>query len=891
MASFPADMEPSQLDTTIEATREDLIATLQSDPDWKVHSTYLLAALRLRSARTGSLDDLNEAIDLARQVTEALDDNHQDQVIAKGNLSALFKGRFAMTSNMADLDEAIRLVREAIALVPEGDQERAIWLNNLAVFLKDKFESTGNIRDLDSAIEVGRQAEAAIPDHPDRAGVLNSLAGFLQTRFNASGAQPDLDESIQIAREIVRAGSPSSSSRAKHLSMLGISLYRRFARKGFLEDLEEAIDSVRKAVTSTDPNDLQQAMYLSTLGVLLKRKFQETKNEAALDDAINVSRRSVKATPSGHPDLAGRLNNFSSCLHARFNDLRLAYQYDCEALSLPTAPTSERLFAARHLFASPWAHVTPNDAVEYADKALQLLPQLTPNFLQHEDKQHLLLKAAWLASDVVAISLLAMDERADEASVEGTLAKAVTWLEMGRGVLASGIRDMRTDMSALTQQHPNLAQDFNDSKLVLGAPVPSILSPEEDSQRKASIEHEKRRQAQDKLSSTIAEIRKQPGFERFLTFPSQAEILKAAAYGPIIIVNISLHRSDLLIISITGIRHIKLSDNVYKETSSFSEKVSSQPSTMFHWMWDSIVGPALDHLGFCDTLPVEQQPHVWWIPTGPLVGFPLHAAGYHLEKKGRTALDRVVSSYATSVRSIIQARQTSPSKPVVPSLVLVAMDQTPGLGSGSYLKYAKSEIQAVQEFGRSMNIQSTSPLKQKEPVLSALNKCEIFHFAGHGYAHTTQPLLSHLLLEDWEDNPLTVENLLDINLDGSMPFLAYLSACGTGQILNEKSMDESIHLSSACQLSGFRHVIGTLWSVEDELCVTMAKRVYKTLAARGLEDAAVGYGLHLASRQFRDEWVQGLLPTLSTDKKRYVVKRNQPEWGNMSWVPYVHYGV
>lgn len=74
---------------------------------------------------------------------------------------------------------------------------------------------------------------------------------------------------------------------------------------------------------------------------------------------------------------------------------------------------------------------------------------------------------------------------------------------------------------------------------------------------------------------------------------------------------------------------------------------------------------------------------------------------------------------------------------------------------------------------------------------------------------------------------------MNMNLQEWPPFLAYLSACGTGEIKDQKFFDENIHLISACQLAGFRHVIGTLWEVDDETCVHMARMTYE-----GIEDGS-----------------------------------------------------
>jgi CHAT domain-containing protein len=54
-----------------------------------------------------------------------------------------------------------------------------------------------------------------------------------------------------------------------------------------------------------------------------------------------------------------------------------------------------------------------------------------------------------------------------------------------------------------------------------------------------------------------------------------------------------------------------------------------------------------------------------------------------------------------------------------------------------------------------------------------------------------------------------------------------------------------IHLVSAFQLAGFRHVIGTLWEVSDPHCVGIAIVIYETLRDEGmtLQFAAVSIEL------------------------------------------------
>lgn len=193
-----------------------------------------------------------------------------------------------------------------------------------------------------------------------------------------------------------------------------------------------------------------------------------------------------------------------------------------------------------------------------------------------------------------------------------------------------------------------------------------------------------------------------------------------------------------------------------------------------------------------------------------------------------------------------------------------------------------------------MGLPHDQPQPCRTNVLSALETCRIFHFAGRGSTHPTEPLQSQLLLDDWDREPFTVASLLETNLTSKPPFLAYLSACGTGQILDEGSVDESIHLANACQLAGFRHVVGTFWSVNDGLCVDMARMTYEFLLDEGMGDESISRGLHRATRRLRDQWVKG--EDAGGAKSSPGTERDaefREGWGPRRpfWVPYVHFGV
>ena len=230
------------------------------------------------------------------------------------------------------------------------------------------------------------------------------------------------------------------------------------------------------------------------------------------------------------------------------------------------------------------------------------------------------------------------------------------------------------------------------------------------------------------------------------------------------------------------------------------------------------------------------------------------------------------------------------------------------------LDFATNEVALVHHLCESMAIHPVEPRQCKQEIMSHLSSCNILHFARHDLTDSSDPSQSRLLLKDWETDRFTVANLMEMNLREHSPFLAYLSACGTGQLHDARFVDESIHLISAFQLAGFRQVIGTLWEVDDNLSQDMARLTYEEMRDKDLTDALVSWGLYKATRELRNRCLdvsQGAKDASTSTQKAqlkheggtartrdenegnarmpWTVKRTSDN--RMHWVPHVHFGV
>ncbi|MCJ1242699.1 hypothetical protein MMC14_010708 [Varicellaria rhodocarpa] len=689
-----------------------------------------------------------------------------------------------------------------------------------------------------------------------------------------------------------------------------------------MADLEEAIQVGQEAVDTTPQDHPNRAVRLNNLGGGLGNRYSRTGAIADLEEAIQVGREAVDATPQDHSDRARYLNNLGVRLCDRY--LRTGAMADLEeailccqsALSQPSSPTNVRIITGRRVLDACAIISEWQKAVQASEITINLIPKLTSRSLENSDKQHILGQVVGLASDAAAAALHAGKEPL----------VALNFLEQGRGVLATSLQEMRMDILDLQRRYPKLAEQFNHLRDELELlPVDSSSVIDEGHRLTWQSQTDRRYKAGNKFDELVIEIRKQHGFEDFLLAPNETEMQSAARSGPIVVVNISKHRCDAIMIERDGIQALALPDLHIEEINSKARESDLGRPNILEWLWDAVTSPILDALGFNQPLSGDYWPHVWWIPTGPLTKFPLHAAGRHRKGSSETVLDRVMSSYSSSIKTIIHGRRrrdilsTSAQSSTSAKALLVAMKYTGKLE----LPSTHEEVSMLHELCKSMALTPIEPGQRKQDIVPHLPQCRIFHFAGHGYTDIEDPSKSHLLLNDGKNDSLTIANLLEMNIRQSSPFLAYLSACGTGQIANERFFDESIHLISSFQLAGFRHVIGTLWEVNDKLCIDMAKITYEGMKDGCMTDESVCRGLHNATKKLRDRWLDmltetkcGRRPVRQAGKpltKRARNNKNEDQRDGrpardasmsdedektesihripLHWVPYVHFGV
>ncbi|OAX38916.1 hypothetical protein K503DRAFT_121385 [Rhizopogon vinicolor AM-OR11-026] len=359
----------------------------------------------------------------------------------------------------------------------------------------------------------------------------------------------------------------------------------------------------------------------------------------------------------------------------------------------------------------------------------------------------------------------------------------------------------------------------------------------------------------------ISRIRMLPGFSRFLLPPLFSDLQNAAQDGPVIIVNASQYSCDaLIVLSAHDPVHLRL-DIARAEVSEWSTKWQSITKDagssddrfernkivgILRDLWQHIVAPIVKALR--EFIPPGSR--IWWCPTAEFTLLPLHAAGSYV-RNGDNLSHFYVSSYTTTLAALIRARQQVPLDVSTPHFVAIGQaspDTEKGLPRvGAELRDVARRVAPILSFTSLADSDAT--VKQ---ALDAISRHQWLHLACHGLPDRENPFDSSFAMYD---GPLTITDIIRLQRPHlQIPEFAFLSACHT-TVGHVSSPDEAIHLAAAMQFSGFRSVIGSMWSVDDAVVGQIVSAFYKNMFDRSgrLDCTRAAVALHKAVKKLRKQ--------------------------------------
>ncbi|KAJ7930623.1 CHAT domain-containing protein [Mycena leptocephala] len=840
----------TDLEESIAFYQEALELRPGSHPNRSTALNNLAYALATRFEQTGQLADSEESIAFHREALELFPGSHPSRSTSLNNLANALLRQFEQTGQLTDLEESIAFHREALELNLAstllmrfertgqlGDLEESIGflrealelrpnsLNNLAITLSRRFQQTGQLIDLEESIAFHQEALELFPgSHPNRPDSLNNLASALSTRFEQTGQLADLEESIGFLREALELLPGSHPNQSGSINNLASALLRRFEQTGQLADLEQSIAFHREALDLRPGSHPYRSDSLHNLASALSRRFEKTSQIIDLEESIALQREALDLFPGSHPHRSDSLNSLANALSTRFEqtsqlaDLKESIAFHEEASTHETSSWARK--------AASFRHPSAMQAYQYT---INLLPRLASLDLNIRQRQEALC-----------------------AIREDKFDKAVEFLCAGRAVFWAQALQLRTPLDELHSVAPQLAQKLQTISNALEATSAhdGFQTMHDNSRHIRNLEKEvtHRRILNKDWNDTVEAVRKLEGFDGFLLPKSISKLQKAACNGPVVLLNAADSGCDALVVT-----QKEPSSNRYVPTLVLKHGLGL--------LWFDVACPIIDALNLKKQ---DILPRIWWCPTGPFAFLPIHAAGVYEGDNPESFSDYAISSYTPTLDALLAS---PPTKVDEPKMLAVIQHEMPG-NRRLDLPFALKELDTIERYVPWLTKLGT----KEEPtsvgrVLSLLPDASFVHFACHGTQDLVNPLESALLLGDGD---LKVSKIMQNSIQNAS--LAFLSACETA-MGDENVPDEAMHLAATMLFAGFRGVVGTMWTMDDEDGPKVVDVFYNHIFGTGREShpdsAKAAEALHLAIKNLRTE-------------KKVSFRR---------WVPFIHLGL
>ena len=793
--------------------------------------------------------------------------------------------RFDWAQKHGDYEEGMSIVDELIA-DPNADVKHAMYFAESFAVARFKYDSKPEHL-AEAIFRTRTRLNAISSDDPYYRSVVITLASLEKIHFGTFGVRSGQQEdNAEVVDESDLAASPQMAK--SNIVELPLPITDRRGLMPHVEalfsinditdltNIEKGIEYCRLCLTS--PHSHLPAT-LSALGLLLHRHFGLTGNIDYLHESITLRRDIIKMPRVPGPTNIYFIQDLIDSLRSRldlFKDRRDADEIvELFAIAVTDISTDvPRRFRTSH----EWSHTArlykhPSTLPAY-QTAISLMQQ-SLSFAPTLEIQHFRLVAMRDAYEELPLSY------ASYLIQIGQLRQAIETLERGRGLLWSEMRGLHTSIDQLRAVNLPLAEMFAGVNRDLEALTVSGSRDVwmEDGQGGG---HEgmdpfgrlvvKQRKLVEERDRLISQIRAQPGFDTFLIPPLFDKLHSAAADGPVILINHSKYRSDIIILHDSIPSLILTSNDFYDRAKELHDKLLSARNNdldsseydnalgyVLKQLYDLVGRPVIERL---QKLNIPEQSRVWWCPTSVFCSLPLHAMG-PIRSEGRTELyfsDLYIPSYTPTLSALIESRKSSTQALDAPSMLLVVQPDDNMPCSLQEMRIVQTVCPQVETLFR----------KKATPnsTLERLKHHRFAHISSHGILETGKPFDAYFKL--YQDTHLTLLDIIRSRLPTAE--FAFLSACHTAEITEGSISNEGLHLVAAVQYSGFRSVVGTMWAMVDKDGPTLAKSFYKSVFSEKWQ----GVPYYRRTAEALQDAVRNL-----RKKKKMTLER---------WVNYVHYG-
>lgn len=336
------------------------------------------------------------------------------------------------------------------------------------------------------------------------------------------------------------------------------------------------------------------------------------------------------------------------------------------------------------------------------------------------------------------------------------------------------------------------------------------------------------------MTRILNDIRLSKGYERFMLSLKYDELSVVCKDGPAVIINLSMWRSDALLLTLSSLDRPQLiplaqqtlhlvqrwSEELRRGTADMANGLANESDVnrrvlkpILRGLWELIVRPITE--GLRSLAPYARR--IWWCPTSPLASLPLHiASDGDMEPP-------YISSYITAITSLLRAQSSNNDDVSLKVLAVGCSD----VANHSPLPGIMKEMEILKDCLRGETLNQLVDNKATvEEVKQQLATHSWVHLSCHGYpASSNDAYRSYFVLTNGN---LYMSDIIQQQQNAPNARFAFLSACHTATGVS-KLGDEAMHLAASMSFLGFRGVIATLWSVRDNITPLIVESVYQYL--------------------------------------------------------------
>jgi CHAT domain-containing protein/tetratricopeptide (TPR) repeat protein len=189
---------------------------------------------------------LNKAVtswELKEPLADALGLLHRPDDLAR-----TLRARSAITGSMSDLDRAIEVYEIASQQTSAASADYSVVLSELGSTLLERYALSGSRDDLDKSITFSEEALNSAPSSsPEVPRLLAGLGSAFHARYALTGAAEDLNRAITISEEVIDRLASTSSDLPAFLRRFGNTLRLLWDRTLAAEHLERGVAAYRAA--------------------------------------------------------------------------------------------------------------------------------------------------------------------------------------------------------------------------------------------------------------------------------------------------------------------------------------------------------------------------------------------------------------------------------------------------------------------------------------------------------------------------------------------------------------------------------------------------------------------------------------------------------------------